>query len=297
MSKPSIPKLAHGNYWDWAPMMEALLIKEDLWEVTFDEAGQAGKPISPTGSANSAAVKKWRRREQVAKAQIILNVDPSQLPHTRSSAPYDIWTELRRVHASHGVSTMISLRRQINELRKDESENMLAYITRAQHSFYVAEQMGLTLTETDKILALTGGLDNKYEAVIVGLDAIISTSSLKLETVIERLLNEESRQQPTQLLESPSRDEAMAVASRRRQSSGRALHRTSSITSSSASSSGSNSKNNTSSLTGVRCHRCGGEGHYRNVCPTPPKEKEKEREEAHIATVYEEDSEESDFAF
>ena len=62
MSKPSIPKLAHGNYWDWAPMMEALLIKEDLWEVTFDEAGQAGKPISPTGSANSAAVKKWRRR-------------------------------------------------------------------------------------------------------------------------------------------------------------------------------------------------------------------------------------------
>lgn len=192
---------------------------------------------------------------------------------------------------------MISLRRQINELRKDESENMLAYITRAQHSFYVAEQMGLTLTETDKILALTGGLDNKYEAVIVGLDAIISTSSLKLETVIERLLNEESRQQPTQLLESPSRDEAMVVASRRRQSSGRALHRTSSITSSSASSSGSNSKKNTSSLAGVHCHRCGGEGHYRNVCPSPPKEKEKEREEAHIATVYEDDSGESDFAF
>lgn len=196
-------------------MVEALLIKEDLWEVTYDEAELAGKPISPTGSANSAAVKKWRRREQVAKAQIILNVDPSQLPHTRSNAPYDIWVELRRVHASHGVGTMISLRRQINELRKDESENMLAYITRAQHSFYVAEQMGLTLTETDKILALTGGLDNKYEAVIVGLDAIISTSSLKLETVIKRLLNEESRQQPTQLLESPSRDEAMAVASRR----------------------------------------------------------------------------------
>jgi hypothetical protein len=81
-------KLNEKNYVDWHYMMEALLIEKDLWEDLWDIVD--GTMGHPTGSDNSKAVRAYVKMQQVARAKIILHIQPSQLPHARFSDPTEI---------------------------------------------------------------------------------------------------------------------------------------------------------------------------------------------------------------
>jgi hypothetical protein len=65
------PQLNHTNYTEWALRMEAILIRGGYWDlITGDEK------LGPGGDD-----KAFRKREAQCKAEIVLRVGDSQLPH------------------------------------------------------------------------------------------------------------------------------------------------------------------------------------------------------------------------
>ena len=86
--------------------MEALLIKKDLWDVVD------GSETQPTGSNNSKVIRAFVKKQQLAQSKIILNIQKSQLPHTRHLDPKEIWDSLEQVHHACGFATHLALRRR-----------------------------------------------------------------------------------------------------------------------------------------------------------------------------------------
>ena len=84
--------------------MEAFLTTKDLWDIV------AGMEVRPAGSNNTKAVKSWQKKQRLAQAEIILHVEPSQLPHTCFDNLKDIWDNLETVHRSHGFATCLPLK-------------------------------------------------------------------------------------------------------------------------------------------------------------------------------------------
>ena len=82
--------LNESNYAEWSLYMRSTLIKKGLWRVV------EGSESHPLGSPNSKAVKAFDRRQAEAHAEIVLRLEPSQLPHAHSTDPYVLWEELQR---------------------------------------------------------------------------------------------------------------------------------------------------------------------------------------------------------
>ena len=99
MPDTAFEKLNKTNFSDWCYMMEALLVEKDLWNVVD------GSEVRPHSSVNSRPVCAFIKKQHLARAKIILNVEKSQLPHTRYDDPKDIWESLKKVHRARGFAT------------------------------------------------------------------------------------------------------------------------------------------------------------------------------------------------
>lgn len=243
MAGPDFEKLTQGNYDTWAPFMEALLVDKDVWDV-IEGDGEDGEIVEPPVT-QGVRLKAFRRKQQVARAAIVLRVDASQLPHTRFATPREIWLELKRVHTSRGFASKLALRRRFFSMRKAPNQQIQAWAAEVRHIGYLLERADFELDEMDRILALTQGLPEEYNPLIVALDSS-PAETLTFEGVLERLLNEESRQLMGRLTVKAETEEALAVVPTNRRSS----------------------PGKRPSRKGVRCHLCKGMGHYRSECPS-----------------------------
>jgi hypothetical protein len=235
MPETAFEKLNEKNYADWCYMMEALLIEKDLWDVVN------GTEVRPAGSVNSKAVRAFVKKQQVARAKIILHIEVSQLPHVRYDDPKEIWENLEQVHRARGFATRLALRRQFLYMQKREDQVMSTWISDVKNAAFRLESSGVAIIDEDIILALTAGLPESYSTFIVALDNLL-TDQLTLSNVVTRLLNEELRQSvPSQSSES---NEALAVQVRAK-----------------------NIKKKTP-LSEITCFNCGGRGHYQTDCPS-----------------------------
>jgi len=216
-----------------------------------------------------------------ARAEIILRLEDGQLSHClRSNDPREIWLVLEGVHRAAGFATSLALRRKFLTLKKAPSETMQSWIGQIQALGFRLEQAGITVSDQDKILALTMGLPSSYDAVIINFDSTPS-DQLTLSHVISRLLNEEVRQtsgQPSNPDDTSEevRDEAMAVTGRggRRAGGGTASD--------------------------VVCFFCDKKGHYKSDCPDRlawEKAKTKKGSKEYTAVVFEEDFDEDGVGF
>lgn len=185
------------NYATWHIRMEARLIQKDCFSgvVVIDKA--------PPEDTSPEEVEKWYVKElgkrkldkmQQARAEMILRVEDSQLEHMQSKDPKEVWEELRRVHVARGLASRLAMRRRWLRLKKGEDEPMSAWVGRVRGVGHKLVDMGVVLTDEDKILALTNGLDDTYESFVISLDST-PPKELTLELVTNRLLNEEVRRQ------------------------------------------------------------------------------------------------------
>ena len=248
-------KLNEKNYADWRYMMEALLIEKDLWDIV------EGTEVRPAGSVNSKAVRAFVKKQQVARAKIILHIEASQLPHARYEDPQEIWENLEQVHRARGFATRLALRREFLYMQKREDQVMNAWISDVKNAAFRLESSGVAVIDEDVILALTAGLPESYSTFIVALDNL-STDQLTLPNVVTRLLNEEVRQNHS----TPSSDEALAVQIK--------------------------SDKKKTSLCDITCYNCGGKGHYKSDCPSAKIEKKETEKKELASTVIEEENEE-----
>jgi hypothetical protein len=210
-------KLNDTNYAQWAIMMEAELVRKDLWtdivEVLIippSETGDAGFDDNARELADKDADSRMAQRSlksmAQARAEMILRVEGSQLSHMTSKDPLEIWETLKRVHQSRGFATSLALRRKFLTAAKQTSQSMQAWIGYIRQLAYDVEQVTDTLVpDQDIILALTLGLPSSYDNVVIGFDATPS-DQLTLDLVITRLLNEETRQTSKSRSRAPAAD-------------------------------------------------------------------------------------------
>ncbi|XP_033204457.1 uncharacterized protein LOC117165106 [Bombus vancouverensis nearcticus] len=90
----SIEKLNKENYDTWKLQMEAILIKDDLW-------GYANGSIIKPEAADEASL--WNKRDDKARADIILTISSSELCHVKHcKISHEMWNKLKEVYESKG---------------------------------------------------------------------------------------------------------------------------------------------------------------------------------------------------
>ena len=139
---------------------------------------------------NAKNVQAFVKKQQLARAKIILIIEASQLPHTRHDDPKEIWDSLQKVHWAHGFATCLSLRRRFLYMRKCNNQPIISWVSDVKKVTLQLEATGVAMINEDIILALTEGLPESFSKFIVALDAL-PPSKLTLDNIIMRLLNEE----------------------------------------------------------------------------------------------------------
>ena len=177
-------KLNQENYGDWSMMMEAILVRKQLWDIV------TGGKTRPVGSENSTCVKNFVRKQAKACAELVLGVKSSQLPHLHNSDPAKIWEDLKNIHEAWGLASRLALRHKFLWLLKGEDQPMQNWIATVRQTTFRLTQIGVEVSDEDFILVLAQGLPATYENFVVSLN-VTDPSLLTSEHVISHLLNEE----------------------------------------------------------------------------------------------------------
>ena len=131
----SFEKLGEENYPVWKVYMEAMLVRKSLMDIVD------GTKVMLMGSLGSKAVIAFRRTQAEAHAEIILCLEPSQLPHARSADPKVIWDELDAVHCSRGFATRLALRRKFLFLTKKTDQPMQSWMPKCAMQLIVCSML------------------------------------------------------------------------------------------------------------------------------------------------------------
>jgi hypothetical protein len=269
-------RLNDSNYAEWAVRMQAILVRRGLWSqivnIVVDETGKDAATVA----AEVEDLKKKRNAGKMdeACAEMVLRVEDGQLSHMRSGDPMEVWRTLRRVHLAAGFATSLALRRKFLTAKKSTAQSMQAWIGHIQSLAFRMEEAGIEVADQDRILALTMGLPDSYDPVIINFDSTAS-ELLTLNHVIARLLNEEARQSSHSETtnEEDSRDEVLAAVQKNR-SRPRAT--------------GGNAAD-------IVCYFCDEKGHYKSECPARREwEKAKAKKTKGVAAAAWETDSESD---
>ena len=232
---PSILKLNETNYAEWSMLMEAVLVRKGLWGVA------SGADTKPLGSPNTKTVKSWKRKSDEARTEIILNVEPSQLPHIKSMDAPDVWEDLKMLHQARGFGTRLSRRRAFFQMAMRPDQSMSSWVGDVRRAAFQLTEIGVNLTDEDCIVVLMGGLPSSYEQCVVTLDST-PDESLTFDYVVNRLLNEESRKNPIMSPTLAGNEPALVAAAARPHVP----------------------------LSMITCYRCAQKGHYQANCPLAP---------------------------
>jgi hypothetical protein len=273
---PSLPfdKLNETNYDDWKIQMEALLEEKGLFGVV------SGRIVMPTTGPNSRGVRTFLEKQRLARSKLILAIEPSQLPHVRNEQdPFVVWQNLSRIHRARGLGVLLTMRMDFLKMSMPPGSTIASYVASICHAAYRLEECYQAeeddsvsisaiispsiptrppiVSDLDKISVLLNGLPPTYQPVIVNITGT-PLASLTFEDVVTRLMNEEGRLRnivsPTTIpfvasvAASDSHDETYAAM---RVPKGKSFRSTPS-----------------KDMSKVRCHKCGGVGHYRSDCPT-----------------------------
>ncbi|KAG2159496.1 uncharacterized protein EDB93DRAFT_1070697, partial [Suillus bovinus] len=99
---------------------------------------------------------------------------------------------LAQVHRACGLGTRMALRWKLLTATKGMGEAMSAWISRVKGMALDLEDIGVTVDDEDRILALTTGLDKLYDSFVISLDST-ATADLTFDHVVNCLLNEDVR--------------------------------------------------------------------------------------------------------
>jgi hypothetical protein len=234
--KPSrFEPLDEGNWNVWKIFEKASLIRKGVWGVVD------GSITQPATGPNSNIMISFKKKQQEAFADIVLNLSPSQLPHISSDNPKELWDTLEAIHTARGVASRLTLRRSFWKLTKQPDQSMKSFIADARRLKHQLGDIGVTVGDEEMILVLTGGLPPSYDYLVVSLDAT-PEDDLTVEYVINRVLNEETRQENSSAVKKRKNVAFSAIPA----------------------------KHGKRPVSEITCYCCNEKGHYMANCPKNP---------------------------
>jgi hypothetical protein len=260
MNKLPFDKLNESNYHDWKFLMEAYLEEKGLFGIVSGE-----DTISTDATAGET--KSFSEKQRLARAKIVLAIQPSQIPHVRDTTdPANIWKNLARIHRARGLGVLLTMRMEFLMMTMPSDSTIATWVAKVRHAAYCLEECYRAeedsvssaslsiISDLDKVGVLLNGLPPSYQTVIVSITGT-PLSSLNFETVVAHLMNEEGRQrnlptpsavaEPSLVTAQSPPTENVAFVAKTSRATGKP---------------GFKSK--------ITCHKCGGIGHFRSDCPT-----------------------------
>jgi hypothetical protein len=149
--------------------MKAYLTRKDVWSIID------GSEVQLPGSPSSKLVRIFVKKQLLAQSEIILGVEPYQIPHLHEDDPIISWENLHQVHIARGFTSCLTLRCCFLTMKKDDTQSMQQWIAAVkQTSQCLSHTMSppsynmndilchwlKTREEEEIILVLTNSLDN-----------------------------------------------------------------------------------------------------------------------------------------
>eukprot|EP00170_Pyropia_yezoensis_P002164 contig_9108_g2168 len=209
-----IEKLGEDYHLTWFADVEQVLKIRECWEATQSDPPEAvdtvlaRTAIIPSkadltltlAAADTTPQQKeetrvllraleWRRKDEVAKAIMQLNVQPIHHATFRvSGTARAVWMQLQQTVRSGGMARGMEMRRQLATMRKTEKEGMTEYINRGSMLQYEMRQLDQEPKEVELVAALLSGLPPEYDTTVQPLEVLeIST----LGGITDRLVTAE----------------------------------------------------------------------------------------------------------
>ena len=186
--------------------MKALLVERDLWQAIGTEVpvitpGLTEEQSQPVQAAIQAAQLAIQQSDAKAKAIIELHVSPHLLYLVREDATArQAWDALSATFATRMAARVITLRRELSQLRMEPKESVAAYYGRVEKLREQLVQAGEAVAEQEVRLHLLAGLPNAYSTVV----ELLQEDNRPLHDVLARLQITEARL--------PKRNESQSAA-------------------------------------------------------------------------------------
>ena len=174
MSKVDIDKLDTDNYAVWSVKMKAYLVIKDLWST-----------ISGKGDVKPGA-------DEKALAPLALHVKDFHLATlSKAESAKDAWETLESVYQAKSTARRLQLKRELNNLRKEPSEALTKYVSRATDLRDQLISAGHTIEDSEVVMSVLAGLPKEFDTVVAVLE--ITDDKLELDVVLAKLLQAEQR--------------------------------------------------------------------------------------------------------
>ena len=169
----------------WKQKLELILAFNELNLHIGDSAGR------PPGSDQADTSFK---QDAKAKAIIGLTLSHGHLEHVRDCATAaSMWSTIMDLFQRKTLLNKLHCRRRFYSAKMADSEKIMAFISRVRQLASDCKAMGVSIDDQEIAMTVICGLPQKYEHLIVAIDAATDDESLSLDFVKSRLLQEEQR--------------------------------------------------------------------------------------------------------
>ncbi|HVX00706.1 MAG TPA: hypothetical protein VHA52_09780 [Candidatus Babeliaceae bacterium] len=182
----SISKLDGGNWSSWSMRVTAVLVERELDQV-----------VDGTLVRTESNKEVWDKKNNAAKAMIILNVSEEQLTHIRTAdTAKEIMDKLKKIHQVKGLASRLYLKKKLLSTKYIEGTSMSTHIVGLKKLVQQLEDMGHGVEDEELALMILISLPDSYSPLIMSLETMASSlGKLSSDVVIERLLSEDSRRE------------------------------------------------------------------------------------------------------
>uniref|UniRef100_W8B6G9 Retrovirus-related Pol polyprotein from transposon TNT 1-94 n=1 Tax=Ceratitis capitata TaxID=7213 RepID=W8B6G9_CERCA len=177
-----IELLSKDNFDTWSMQVEALLIKNDLWEYVN------GSNLMPA-ETDTAAKSVWLKADKKARADLVLAIQPSELKQVRGcETSREVWLKLESIYASKGPARKATLLKQLMLQKLDEGDDVKEHIAKFFDAVDKLESMNVQINGDLLSIMLLYSLPSTYEnfrCAIESRDELPTAEVLKIKIIEE----------------------------------------------------------------------------------------------------------------
>ncbi|KMQ87943.1 retrovirus-related pol polyprotein from transposon tnt 1-94 [Lasius niger] len=158
------------NYDTWKMFMEALLVKNDLWQYV---SGSSVKPERIAGNAASEnTARMWEQNDAKARSDIVLSISSTELKQIKGcTTSRKVWLKLKDTYQSKGPARKAALLRQLTTLKMSGNGDIRAHLNQFFDVVDKINEIGVKIDADLLSTLLLLNLPNEFENFRCAIEA------------------------------------------------------------------------------------------------------------------------------